>query len=110
MVDLSTTIHLLGEVLGDVIRTQESPAFFETKERFRALAKARRLDDKSAGERLTAEVAALSDDAARATTAHPTEAKRRTVLRGAHVGKLDGEVPQRLRQHPAWLRAARRCG
>jgi phosphoenolpyruvate carboxylase len=65
-VDLSTTIHLLGEVLGKVIRTQESPALFETEERIRALAKARRLEDKSAGERLTAEVAALSSDAARA--------------------------------------------
>ena len=50
--DLSTTIHLLGEILGDVLRTQESPALFDTEERIRALAKARRLDDKTAGERL----------------------------------------------------------
>jgi phosphoenolpyruvate carboxylase len=50
-----------------VLRTQESPALFETEERIRALAKARRLDDKTAGEHLAAEVAALSDDAARAT-------------------------------------------
>jgi len=66
-VDLSTTIHLLGESLGEVLRTQESPDLFETEERIRALAKARRLDDKTAGEHLAAEVAALSDDAARAT-------------------------------------------
>ena len=65
--DLSTTIHLLGEALGEVLRTQESPALFETEERIRALAKARRLDDKTAGEHLAAEVAALPDDAARAT-------------------------------------------
>jgi phosphoenolpyruvate carboxylase len=66
-VDPSTTIHLLGEVLGEVLRTQESPALFETEERIRALAKARRFDDKTAAEHLAAEVAALSDDAARAT-------------------------------------------
>jgi phosphoenolpyruvate carboxylase len=66
-VDLSTTIHLLGETLGDVLRTQESVALFETEERVRALAKARRLDDKAAGEQLAAEVAALTDDAARST-------------------------------------------
>ncbi|HUF91133.1 MAG TPA: phosphoenolpyruvate carboxylase, partial [Candidatus Limnocylindria bacterium] len=46
---------------------QESPALFETEERIRALAKARRADDDTAAGRLAAEVAALSDDAARAT-------------------------------------------
>jgi phosphoenolpyruvate carboxylase len=66
-VDLSATIHLLGETLGETLRTQESVALFETEERIRALAKARRLDDKAAAERLAAEVAALSDEAARAT-------------------------------------------
>jgi phosphoenolpyruvate carboxylase len=65
-VDLSATIHLLGEALGGVLREQESAVVFETEERIRALAKARRLDDKAAAERLAAEVAALSDDAARA--------------------------------------------
>ena len=64
--DLSATIHLLGEVLGDVLRTQESVALFETEERIRALAKACRLDDKASAERLAAEVRALSHDAARA--------------------------------------------
>jgi phosphoenolpyruvate carboxylase len=66
-VDLSATIHLLGEALGEVLRTQESLALFETEERIRALAKARRLDDKRAGDRLAAEIAALPDDAVRAT-------------------------------------------
>ena len=61
--DLSATIHLLGETL----RTQESVALFETEERIRALAKARRLDDAGAADRLAAEVAALSDEAARST-------------------------------------------
>ena len=41
--DLSTTIHLLGETLGDVLRTQESVALFEVEERIRTLAKTRRV-------------------------------------------------------------------
>jgi phosphoenolpyruvate carboxylase len=66
-VDLSATIHLLGEALGDVIRSQESMALFETEERVRALAKARRLGDLSAAKQLAAAIAGLPDDAARAT-------------------------------------------
>ena len=65
--DLSTTIHLLGEALGEVLRTQESDALFETEERIRTLAKARRLDDEAAGEELAGVIAALTDDDARAT-------------------------------------------
>ena len=41
--DLSATIHLLGEVLGDVLRRQESSAVFATVECILPLAKARRL-------------------------------------------------------------------
>jgi phosphoenolpyruvate carboxylase len=66
-VDLSTTIHLLGEALGEVLRTQESVALFETEEVIRALAKARRLGHESAGASLAGAIAALSDDEARAT-------------------------------------------
>jgi phosphoenolpyruvate carboxylase len=66
-VDLSTTIHMLGEVLGDVLRTQESPALFVTEERIRALAKSRRAGNESAGKQLADDVAALPDDAARVT-------------------------------------------
>jgi phosphoenolpyruvate carboxylase len=66
-VDLSTTIHLLGEALGEVLRAQESAALFETEEGIRALAKARRLGDGAAGARLTGTIAALSNDDARAT-------------------------------------------
>ncbi|MBI5564794.1 MAG: phosphoenolpyruvate carboxylase [Chloroflexi bacterium] len=64
--DLSDTIHLLGELLGQVLSAQESPALFETEERIRALAKARRADDADAAQQLAAEVAALSPSAARA--------------------------------------------
>ena len=65
--DLSTTIHLLGETLGDVLRTQESDALFEVEERIRTLAKTRRGGDPAAGARLAAEVARLPDDGARVT-------------------------------------------
>lgn len=62
--DLSSTIHLLGSLLGEVIGEQESPAIFDAEERIRALAKARRSG--AAGTRLAAEVAALSPETARA--------------------------------------------
>src|SRR5688572_27523510 len=66
--DLSATIHLLGEALGDVLRTQESADLFETEERIRSLAKARRSSPGTPVARdLAAEVAALSVDAARST-------------------------------------------
>lgn len=64
--DLSASIHLLGDLLGDVLSAQESPALFETEERIRALAKARRDGDDAAAAALTGEVARLSPDAARA--------------------------------------------
>lgn len=41
---LSEDIHLLGDLLGRVIRRQAGIAVFELEERFRALAKARRTD------------------------------------------------------------------
>jgi phosphoenolpyruvate carboxylase len=64
--DLSDTIHLLGELLGHVLSTQESPALFDTEERIRALAKARRTGDQVAAEQLAREVAALGPRDARA--------------------------------------------
>ena len=45
--DLSASIHLLGELLGQVIGEQESPALFELEERVRNLAKARRVEASS---------------------------------------------------------------
>lgn len=62
--DLASTIHFLGELLGQVISEQESPALFETEERIRTLAKARRAGEGAAATRLAAQVAALSPDAA----------------------------------------------
>lgn len=55
--ELSATVHLLGDLLGRVIGEQESPAIFETEERIRALAKARRAGDNGAADALAAEIA-----------------------------------------------------
>lgn len=64
--DLSAAVHLLGDLLGEVLRAQESPTLFDLEERIRALAKARRVGDEKAAALLGREVAALSVDAARA--------------------------------------------
>ncbi|MEW6404956.1 MAG: phosphoenolpyruvate carboxylase, partial [Chloroflexota bacterium] len=63
--DLSQTIHLLGDLLGQVISELESRALFETEERIRALAKARRSGDISAPKKLQEEVSALQAEEAR---------------------------------------------
>jgi len=66
-VDLPATINLLGEMLGEVLRAQESTALFETEERVRALAKSRRAGETAAAKRLAEVVAALPVETARAT-------------------------------------------
>src|SRR5713101_6876425 len=53
--DLPGTIHLLGDLLGQVITEQESPALFETEERVRAQAKARRAGEPGAAAALARE-------------------------------------------------------
>ena len=65
--DLSASINLLGETLGEVLRTQESTALFETEEEVRALAKSRRTGEAVAAKRLAAAVASLPVETARAT-------------------------------------------
>jgi phosphoenolpyruvate carboxylase len=67
--DLSTTIHLLGDVLGQVISEQESPDIFALEERIRNFAKARRAGDEKVGENLALEVESLSPDEGRAVAA-----------------------------------------
>jgi len=64
--DISHTIHMLGDLLGKVISDLESPALFEIEERIRAEAKSRRAGDPSAAQRLQKLVSALSADEARA--------------------------------------------
>jgi phosphoenolpyruvate carboxylase len=63
--DLSATIRLLGDMLGETITAQESSQLFETEERIRAAAKARRAGEPGAADQLSGEVAALPPDAAR---------------------------------------------
>lgn len=67
--DISQTIHMLGDLLGEVISDLESPAIFEIEESIRAEAKARRTGDHTAAQRLQKLVSALSTDEARATAA-----------------------------------------
>ncbi len=67
--ELSQNIHLLGDLLGRVISELESPRIFETEERIRALAKARRGGDSIAGAGLHDEVSALQSGDARVIAA-----------------------------------------
>ena len=67
--DLSGTIHLVGDILGEVITEQESREIFELEERIRQYAKARRAGDEAGARSLADEVAALSTDSARAVAA-----------------------------------------
>lgn len=67
--DLSAAIHLVGDILGQVIGEQESPAAFDLEERIRAAAKARRAGDRAAGQQLAAEIAALEPADARVVAA-----------------------------------------
>jgi phosphoenolpyruvate carboxylase len=64
-VDLSVTIHLLGDLLGEVLREQESNALFDAEERIRELSKAWRAGDAGARQRLTDECAGLPANAGR---------------------------------------------
>ena len=64
--DISESIHLLGDLLGEVICELESPAIFEIEERIRAGAKARRSGDQAAEKQLQREIAALNEDQSRA--------------------------------------------
>lgn len=64
--DLSSTIHLLGDILGAVLSEQESPEIFEIEERVRAYAKMRRAGDGDAASELRNEVANLSLNQSRA--------------------------------------------
>ncbi|WP_372724285.1 hypothetical protein, partial [Novipirellula sp.] len=58
---LSTDIHLLGDLLGKVIRRQAGVNAFELEERFRALSKVRRHDHDSADE-VAVRIAEIVDD------------------------------------------------
>ncbi|MCL4561311.1 MAG: phosphoenolpyruvate carboxylase, partial [Chloroflexi bacterium] len=67
--EISETIHLLGDILGQVLVEQESRALFEVEERIREAALKRRSDDPLAaaegGRLLATEIAALETPTAR---------------------------------------------
>ena len=67
--ELTTSIHLLGDILGKVISELESPELFAIEERIRAAAKDRRGGNAEAAKQLEADVEALDVDAARAVSA-----------------------------------------
>src|SRR5512145_3120028 len=67
--DISQSIHLLGDLLGQIITDLEGPEIFAIEEHIRSLAKARRAGDQTAGERLQTEIAALPDRQARPVAA-----------------------------------------
>ena len=67
--DISQTIRLLGNLLGEVISELESPLIFEIEERIRAMAKARRNGDQSSAQNLQLEVSSLKTEEARAVAA-----------------------------------------
>ena len=66
---LSEAIHLLGDILGEVIGELESPEIFAIEERIRIAAKDRRGGNAEAAKQLEAEVEALNVDQARAVSA-----------------------------------------
>ena len=67
--DLSESIHLLGDLLGKVLSEQESTAVFDLEERIRLLAKARRAGDEASTRELAGQVSTLTTDSARAVAA-----------------------------------------
>jgi phosphoenolpyruvate carboxylase len=116
MVDLSTTINLLGETLGEVLRAQESTALFETEEQIRALAKSRRTGEAVAAKRLAEAVTSLPVETARATASafavyfdlvnlaeegHRIQAlrARELALHPAPIGESIGEAVGLLKVH-----------
>lgn len=67
--ELSAAIHLLGDILGEVIGELESPELFDTEERIRAAAKERRAGSAEAAKQLEAEIEALDVLSARGVSA-----------------------------------------
>ncbi|MFM8322416.1 MAG: phosphoenolpyruvate carboxylase [Chloroflexota bacterium] len=63
--ELSAAIHLVGDILGQVITEQESPAAYDLEERIRHAAKERRQGLPGRGQQLADEIARLDPDAAR---------------------------------------------
>jgi phosphoenolpyruvate carboxylase len=67
--ELSTTIHLVGDILGQVLSEQESRAAYDLEESIRLAAKRRRAGDPEAGSELLEQVSMLDADQARVIAA-----------------------------------------
>ena len=67
--DLSATIHLFGDILGQVLAEQESPAILELEEQIRSLAKAARNGEDGSEPRLAMLIQSLDIEQARAIAA-----------------------------------------
>ena len=112
--DLSGAVHLLGHLLGEVLRAQESAALFDVEERIRALAKARRAGDAGAAMALGREVGGLSVDAARAMASAFTlyfdlvnvaeEVHRILTLRERERGRFPAPIAESVGEAIALLR------
>ena len=85
--ELSAAIHLLGDILGEVISELESPELFAIEERIRSAAKERRAGNVQAEKQLKAEVEALDVDAARAVSSasHPSQPQLRYLMRRSNL-------------------------
>lgn len=66
--EISETIHLLGDILGQVISERESPSVFEMEEQIRAEAKARRSGNEQAAGNLESLVSGLDPQKGRAVS------------------------------------------
>lgn len=112
--DISQTIHLLGDLLGQVISELESPLIFEIEERIRALAKARRSGDLSSAANLQQEVSALKTEEARAVAAafaayfdlvnRAEENQRVQILRRQEDEKYPEPIPESIGEAVATLK------
>ena len=68
-IEISRIIHLLGDVLGEVISELESPELFAIEERIRSASKDRRGGDTKAAKQLETDVEALDINQARGVSA-----------------------------------------
>ena len=117
--DISETIHLLGDLLGEVLVELESRPLFEVEERVRAFAKQRRSEDPaiaaSGAAALTREISALDADSARVIAAAfvmyfdlvntAEDNNRLMALRHEALNKAPAPVHDSIEEAVAFLKA-----
>ena len=112
--ELSETIHLLGELLGQVIRQLETQQAFDLEERVRLKSKARRAGEAGAAQALADEIAALTADNGRVIAAAfclyfdlvnlAEEHHRVSMLREQERGKYPAPIRESIGQAIQQLR------